>query len=132
MSEKTFDELFPEIQDDGALEFTRAELNGVRVALRWLDQHSDRVPGRTMTESEYLSAVDAAKEAAPNDLWWQGRAILSHAEVKIVDPEPTNREKISEQLVRAKVRAGAGVHHLTPDELHLLAEKLDELGVIAP
>lgn len=98
---------------------------GIEWTLEWLDEHPDRVPGRTMTESEYLSAVDAAKEAAPNDLWWQGRAILSHAEVKIVDPEPTNAEKWK------KFCEGLGIN-LEPWQIDYLSRHMDEAGVTAP
>ena len=37
---------------------------GIECALRWLDENIDQAPGRTMTESEYSAAVDAAKPAA--------------------------------------------------------------------
>ena len=82
---------------------------GVAWALEYLDAHPDQVPGRTITESEYSAAVDAAKRVkgvSLDRLWWQGRAFLFHAGVKIVaDPEPTNAERWQELLAQYKDEA---------------------------
>ena len=82
---------------------------GVAWALEYLDAHPDQVPGRTITESEYSAAVDAAKRVkgvSLDRLWWQGRVFLFHAGVKIVaDPEPTNAERWQELLAQYKDEA---------------------------
>lgn len=82
---------------------------GVAWALEYLDAHPDQVPGRTITESEYSAAVDAAKRVkgvSLDRLWWQGRVFLSRAGVKIVaDPEPTNAERWQELLAQYKDEA---------------------------
>lgn len=84
---------------------------GVAWALEYLDAHPDQVPGRTITESEYSAAVDAAKRVkgvSLDRLWWQGRAFLFHAGVKIVaDPEPTNAEKLDKIMEEWPGRATA-------------------------
>lgn len=125
MTAKTFDELFPEIQDDEALEFTRAELNGVRVALRWLDQHSDRVPGRTMTESEVVEVFEASKSGGGATR----TALIRHGIKVVPDPAPTNVEKLVE-LIR---EAGYDIRHNGKRSGSVkLAMDLHELGVTAP
>lgn len=117
MSEK-FEDLFPTIRDDEPFEFTRAELNGVRVALRWLDEHPDRAPGRTITESELKDLS--------HDYYSSGRsvdAILSRLGVIVVpDPEPTNAEKLEAALRRCNYAGGP----------EYIAQQLDEAGVTAP
>lgn len=125
MTAKTFDELFPAIQDDEALEFTRAELNGVRVALRWLDQHSDRVPGRTMTESEVVEVFEASKSGGGATR----TALIRHGIKVVPDPVPPNVEKLVE-LIR---EAGYDIRHNGKRSGSVkLAMDLDGLGVIAP
>lgn len=118
MTAKTFDELFPEIQDDGALEFTRAELNGVRVALRWLDQHSDRVPGRTITQSRFNALSDQYHVR----LYSFQHMVDELGVIVVPDPEPTNAEKIEAALRRCNYAGGP----------EYIAQQLDELGVTAP
>ena len=70
-------------------------LDRVTYTLRWLDRNPDQAPGRTITESGchdlYHAAYYGAK-AFRGELEDQGFAFIS-------DPEPTNAEKLEDDLV---------------------------------
>lgn len=125
MSDEKFEDLFPTIRDDEPFEFTRAELNGVRVALRWLDEHPDRAPGRTMTESEVVEVFEASKSGGGATR----TALIRHGIKVVPDPAPTNVEKLVE-LIR---EAGYDIRHNGKRSGSVkLAMDLHDLGVTAP
>lgn len=90
-----YEDLIVDIEHDDTFDMTRSELVGARVALQWLDQNRDKVPGRTITESGchdlYHAAYYGAK-AFRGELEDQGFAFIA-------DPEPTNAEKLT-KLIR--------------------------------
>lgn len=124
MSEK-FEDLFPTIRDDETLEFTRAELNGVRFALQWLDENRSLTTKKTITESE-LSDAARSISTSPEQARFRGeyfRKALDYLGIPVVDdPEPTNAEKLEAALRRCNYAGG-------PEHI---AQQLDELGVTAP
>lgn len=66
--------------------------NGVADALRWLDEHPEAVPGRTITESRIAKAFGAEYVA------W-ARMCLARIGITVVpDPEPTNAEKLADYV----------------------------------
>lgn len=75
-----------------------ANLNmGIGHALRWLDDHPDQTPGRTITESQYSTLTAWAK--GYSIYGWKGREMLSDIGITIVDdPEPSNAEKLTDEL----------------------------------
>lgn len=98
-----------------------------RRVLAWLDDHPDRVPGRTITESEYEEIVGwchSAYGVARGPLSAFGRRLVTVDP----DPEPTNAELIDELLAEfAHLNASCGGEQGDHD----LAEFLDARGVRA-
>lgn len=115
MTEK-YEDLHEPIINDETFYMTAFERLGAKIALQWLDEHPDQVPGRTMTESEIAKAFGTEYVA------W-ARLCLARIGITVVpDPEPTNAEKIIELMGKA------------PASLNRrdLAKWLDEAGVKAP
>ena len=78
---------------------------GIECALRWLDEHSDQAPGRTITESRYRALTDSDPEeyrsGFSDGFFFAGGCIVP-------DPEPTNAEKLADfvrQLSRTVMSA---------------------------
>ena len=93
MAEK-YEDLHEPMVNDETFYLTPAERVGALVALQWLDQHPDQVPGRTITESEFKHA---ARRNQMGDSFGCYEGFLDDLGITVVpDPEPTNAEKINE------------------------------------
>ena len=89
MSEK-YEDLHDQIVADKTFDLTTSERLGAKIALQWLDQNRDQVPGRTITESQIA-------EAFGDEYHYWAKRRLSRIGITVVpDPEPTNAEKINE------------------------------------
>lgn len=118
MSEK-YEDLIENIENDGTFDMTRSELVGARVALQWLDQNRDQVPGRTMPESEMEHKCATYGSAYETGFRQAGGVVIP-------DPEPTNAESINKLLTEfAHLNASCGGEQGD----HNLAEFLDARGV---
>ena len=73
MSEK-YEDLIENIENDGTFDMTRSELVGARVALQWLDQNRDQVPGRTITESELSGVAGRLYLSCSSSFQWEESA----------------------------------------------------------
>lgn len=104
MTEKFID-LGPQIvKEAGGLSLTSlAHEHQLRV-LKWLDEHPDQVPGRTMTASEFGNYNTEAAGTYGDGF----RAGFERAGGEVVpDPEPTNAENLEQDLMLAEVNAGS-------------------------
>lgn len=94
-------------------------------ALRWLDEHPDQVPGRTITESDFCEAVDKAHAWTDEGF---ARTVLNRLGITVIpDPKPTNAELLEQlhdqyRMFPAQHLPGNGS----------LADYLDHKGVKAP
>lgn len=89
-----YEDRMVDIKNDDTFDMTRSEIAGARVALQWLDQNVDRVPGRTITESEVTEVFEASKSGRGGT-----RTALVRQGVTVVpDPEPTNVELLAELI----------------------------------
>ncbi|HCG55344.1 MULTISPECIES: hypothetical protein [Brevibacterium] len=78
--------------------------------LRWLDDHPDEVPGRTITDSEFGRAVDNLLISESVGEFNSGvrRLALELGLTITSDPEPTNAEKATADLETwGMLRSGA-------------------------
>ena len=76
-------------------------LDRVTYTLRWLDRNPDQVPGRTITEGEFDELVDALHQNWATPEYFSGvlyDALIDLGITVIPDPEPTNAEKLVEDL----------------------------------
>ena len=88
--------------------------------LRWLDEHTDQVPGRTMTESEFHEAADAHRNGG---LGW--RDLADSLGITVVPgPEPTSSLQMFADLEEL---TGDGFL-LTGRHLEKIAKHLTALG----
>lgn len=97
---------------------------GICDALRYLDSHPERVPGWTMTQSEFYSIADDSYDE-DRTRYQNDRDLLSRFGITVI-PEPTNAEKLAIYL---------GLHDLdaiTNDGVAEFARQLDADGVKAP
>ena len=93
---------------------------GIECALRWLDEHPDQVPGRTLTRSDMVEAF--GEEYAG---WATHRlARIGYTIVPDPEPEPTNAEKLNSLY-------GEWADDPSPTKL-ALGEWLELRGVKAP
>lgn len=126
MAEKHID-LIHAIEDTDSM--TGCERTTVEAVLGWLDRNPDRVPGLTITQSEYRDTLNhAVKTSGYGDDWERGFCTgLTVGGTKVIpDPEPTNAEKLAIYL---------GLHDLdaiTQDGVAEFAQQLDADGVKAP
>ena len=108
-------------------------LEGIDYALRWLDEHPDQVPGRTVTESEVRAAEGKLAAACSTE---QAEDFLLALGVTVVpDPEPTNAEKLADDVteglhsIRAYMNPCPGKpYNASKSESEQLAEFLDSKG----
>lgn len=79
---------------------------GIEEALDWLDDHADRVPGRTITASEFDEAVESCiteDATVPPHKFAERLGVVC-----VPDPEPTDAEKATADLETWGIsRAGA-------------------------
>ena len=76
-----YEDLAEAIHNDGI----DAYWDEILAVLRWLDEHPDQVPGRTITESEFHEVADAHRNGG---LGW--RDLADSLGITVVpDPEPT-------------------------------------------
>ena len=95
---------------------------GIECALRWLDEHPDQVPGRTITESEAREAWHRA--CNENDGTIYERFAKAIGITVVPDPEPTNAERLTGLIENA-------VHSPAWASAEALADYLDDNGVKA-
>ena len=89
MSEK-YEDLHDQIVADKTFDLTTSERLGAKIALQWLDQNRDQVPGRTITESQIA-------EAFGDEYHYWAKRRLSRIGITVVpDPKPTNLERLKE------------------------------------
>ena len=119
MAEK-YEDMYGQIIGDKTFDLTTSERLGAKIALQWIDQNPDQVPGRTITASEFDEAVESCvtEDATVPPHTFAARLGV----VCVPDPEPTNAEKLNELICQATGSASAS----------LLAGYLDEAGVRAP
>lgn len=93
-------------------------------ALRWLDDHPEQVPKRTMTitEQQLIQLWQVTVEGRNIDDFAQ--ELKDNGITVVPDPEPTNAEQIEEIIGK--------VGSFPSWERRLLAEGLDKAGVKAP
>lgn len=89
MSEKYID-LHDEIADSIHWDATVAD------TLKWLDEHPDRVPGRTVTEQQLIQLWQVTVEGRSIDDFAQ--ELKDNGITVVPDPEPTNAELLVEDL----------------------------------
>lgn len=99
---------------------------GMADVLRWLDEHPDQVPGRTITESAFLEACEYEDQThrASSPHTYAERVMFALGVTVVPDPEPTNTEKLKD-LIWDEGRVSGR-------RAQALAEYLDCLGVKAP
>lgn len=90
--------------------------------LRWLDDHRDQAPGRTITEQQLIQLWQVTVEGRNIDDFAQ--ELKDNGITVVPDPEPTNAEQIAEIIGK--------VGSFPSWERRLLAEGLDKAGVKAP
>ena len=98
MTEKYIDLASRISNESGAYHLRDTIIEGV---LEWLDEHPDQVPGRTITEGEFDELVDALHQNWATPEYFSGvlsDALIDHGITVIPDPEPTNAEKLVEDL----------------------------------
>ena len=118
MAEK-YEDLHEPMINDETFYLTPAERVGALVALQWLDQHPDQVPGLTMPESEMEHKCATYGSAYETGFKQAGGVVIP-------DPEPTNAESINKLLTEfAHLNASCGGEQGD----HNLAEFLDARGV---
>lgn len=93
---KNYEDLYRALENDDTFDMTRAELVGAKVAFQWLDEHFDGVPGRTITESEIIAAVDETNHEDMNE-YQKAYALLVHLGYTVT--EPTDVEKITRLIL---------------------------------
>ena len=102
---------------------------GIECALRWLDEHSDQAPGRTITESRYRALTDSDPEeyrsGFSDGFFFAGGCIVP-------DPEPTNAEKLEALLEGDNINAQWALRDGGVMFARELAHALDDAGVKAP
>lgn len=89
--------------------------------LRWLDRHPEKVPGRTITESQYKAWIDDSPRAYRRG--FEYALILANIDI-IPDRELTNAEKLKSVL--------DDIGDSSDEYRAQLARVLDAAGVKAP
>lgn len=104
MTEKFID-LGPQIvKETGGLSLTSlAHEHQLRV-LKWLDEHPDQVPGRTITRSDCQKLMDDT--SMPYGVGFTDGFHQAGGSI-VDDPEPTNEENLEQDLMLAEVNAGS-------------------------
>ena len=124
MAEKYID-MKDEIRKDSAINVDV----GIVTALRWLDRHPDRVPGRTITASEFIRAANGVwgdEGSGPNGSNGYAFGLAHRLGIIVVpDPEPTNAEKLKELY-------GQWLESDAPACRVSFHQFMDEAGVKAP
>lgn len=91
----------------------------------------DRVPGRTITESDYSDITEWARNFPFRG--WEGRTVLAGAGITIVpDSEPTNVDLIERKLRELREEPGEWMTCATDSDICGFARVLDAKGVKAP
>src|SRR5699024_478366 len=104
-----------------------AERAGAKVALQWLDEQREQVPGRTITERE-VARVQQEVIEPPRPMTFESMvgAVLDALGITVVpDPEPTD-----EELLAGIIRNIYDWTSITSPEL--LAKYLNTAGVTPP
>ena len=119
MTEK-YEDMYAQIIGDKTFDLTTSERLGAKIALQWIDQNVDQVPGRTITASEFDEAVESCvtEDATVPPHTFAARLGV----VCVPDPEPTNAELLVEDL------AGIYGANLTWTAKVAISEALTERG----
>jgi|SRR5699024_5235632 len=96
-----YEDLYGPMVNDETFDLTMSERMGALVALQWLDQNPDQVPGRTMTRSDMVEAF--GEEYAE----WATSRLARIGYTIVPDPEPTNAEKLDKIMEEWPGRATA-------------------------
>lgn len=115
MAEK-YEDLHEPMVNDETFYLTPAERVGALVALQWLDQHPDQVPGLTITQSEVEHKCATYGSAYETGFRQAGGVVIP-------DPEPTNFDLLKKFMTDIQKDG------LSPDSA---AEWLDFHGVKVP
>lgn len=111
------------IRNDSA----QAYYDEIVVVLRWLDEHPDQVPGRTISAGKVGQHAHLIR-TIPIACQVETPTIIDFLEAigitVVPDPEPTNKERLA-QLIGGGIRANK-------QYADGLAEYLDDMGVTAP
>lgn len=89
-------DLGPRVAEDTRKSLTSACHMVQLEALRWLDEHPDQTPGRTITEADYRQAMLDATEAEDFDT---ERFLQTLGITVVPDPEPTEESKIEKIIL---------------------------------
>ncbi|GAA1544396.1 hypothetical protein [Brevibacterium picturae] len=117
-----FIDLVPTISQD--LHLTSTETSGCDAAMSWLDTHPDQAPGRTtVTRNEYHGMI----RDLDNGVTGVG-GILDRLGIPVVDPEPTNVEKLTKEILTSFNRCEFDLE----SSFEQLAKALDARGIKAP
>ena len=111
-----YKDLYGPMINDETFDLTMSERMGALVALQWLDQNPDQVPGLTMPESEMEHKCATYGSAYETGFRQAGGVVIP-------DPEPTNAEKLAHYVRQMD---------LTPMSPNECGKWLDEQGVKAP
>ena len=114
MSDK-YEDLHDEIADSIHWDAT------VLDTLKWLDEHPDRAPARTITESELIQLWQVTVEGRNIDDFAQ--ELKDNGITVVPDPEPTNAERLADYVRQMD---------LTPRSPEECGRWLDGQGVKAP
>lgn len=96
----------------------------VDATLEWLGAHSDQVPGRTITESEYDRQTITQSSNFGNGF---DRAMVLFGNGVTPDPEPTNAEKLAKEILASFNRCEFDFE----SSFEQMAKALDARGVKA-
>lgn len=89
-------DLAEQIVDDSHAHRQSIFSDDARVVLRWLDDHADQAPGRTITASEFDEAVESCiteDGTVPPHEFAERLGVVC-----VPDPEPSNAEKLETEI----------------------------------
>lgn len=122
-----YEELHELIVGDKTFDLTASECLGAKIALQWLDQNHDQVPGRTITKSISRELFEALGDRLLTLADFEQVLHATTGTTVTPDPEPTNVQSIDKLLTEfANLNASCGGEQGDHD----LAEFLDAHGVI--
>lgn len=120
-----YEDLHHLIVGDKTFDLTASECLGAKIALQWLDQNIDEVPGLILTRSDMVEAF--GEEYAG---WATHRlARIGYTVAPDPDPEPTNAELLEHRIRESGLDITG---FLGNDATNALARSLDGDGVKAP
>lgn len=121
-------DMYTAFKGDETFDMTETELIGAKVAFQWIDHNLEQVPGRTITQSDLIAAVDETNHEDMNE-YQKARALLVHLGYTI--PKPTNAELLEALLEGGDINAQWGLRGGGVMFARELAHALDKAGVRA-